>query len=141
MANYSPADNSSSVDLDHYIGSRLKARRSALGISQEKLGSFLGVTFQQIQKYERGINRISASTLYRIACALSTDFSYFIEGYGGNSCLMDNDLLTYKLDNLQKKESVELLKHYYKIPHPTVRKKIVDIIRLFSAVFSIKDEQ
>ncbi|MDR1334260.1 MAG: helix-turn-helix domain-containing protein, partial [Holosporaceae bacterium] len=58
-------------DLDVYIGKRVKSRRSLLGISQEKLGSSLGITFQQIQKYEKGVNRISASSLYNIANALS----------------------------------------------------------------------
>ena len=67
-------------DLDIYIGNRVKLRRTMLGISQDRLGTSLGITFQQIQKYEKGVNRISASTLYSIANILGVDFSYFIEG-------------------------------------------------------------
>ena len=62
--------------LDEYIGQRLKARRTMMGISQTKLGESLGVTFQQIQKYEKGVNRISASMLYNISVILGVDFSY-----------------------------------------------------------------
>jgi transcriptional regulator with XRE-family HTH domain len=140
MANYRSVNlKSPSGDLDSYIGSRVKFRRSALGISQDKLGENLGVTFQQIQKYEKGINRISASTLYNIAGVLSTDFSYFIRGYQ-NSSLNDENVPVYEFDNSKKKESTELLRSYYKITDPTVRKKIVELIKALSFTLAKKDD-
>ncbi|MDR3186814.1 MAG: helix-turn-helix domain-containing protein [Holosporaceae bacterium] len=131
---------SHSGDLDYYIGSRVKSRRSALGISQDKLGSCLGVTFQQIQKYEKGANRISASALYSIANALSIDFSYFVDGYHGISSANDENVPNYEFDNLKKRESIELLRAYYKISSPAVRKKVLDMIRAFSTSLSKNEE-
>jgi transcriptional regulator with XRE-family HTH domain len=144
MAGYSQiktGKKSHSGDLDFYIGSRVKSRRSALGISQDKLGSYLGVTFQQIQKYEKGANRISASALYNIANALSIDFSYFVDGYRGRSSVYEDDVPNYELDKLKKRESIELLRAYYKISNPAVRKKILDMIKAFSTNLSKKEEQ
>src|SRR3982750_545860 len=66
--------------VDIYVGARVKERRKALGISQEKLAEALGLTFQQVQKYERGANRVSASKLWEIARALKINVAYFYEG-------------------------------------------------------------
>ncbi|MDR2068080.1 MAG: helix-turn-helix domain-containing protein [Holosporaceae bacterium] len=143
MTEYSQVKTSKksrSGDLDFYIGSRVKSRRSALGISQDKLGSYLGITFQQIQKYEKGANRISASTLYSIANALSIDFSYFVDGYQGCSSMHDENAISYEFNNLKKRESIELLRAYYKILNPALRKKILDMIKAFSSSLS-KDEE
>lgn len=126
-------------NLDKYIGEKVKARRMALRISQNKLGAHLGVTFQQIQKYEKGINRISASTLYRIAEALSVDYSYFFEGFGSNS-LKEENVPVYEYDNGKKKETTELLRAYYKISSPAVRKKILDLIKSFANADAKKDQ-
>ncbi|MDR1561017.1 MAG: helix-turn-helix domain-containing protein [Holosporaceae bacterium] len=136
MIGYSPKNSKSSYkDLDLYIGNRVKFRRSALGISQDRLGMYLGITFQQIQKYEKGVNRISASTLYNIANALSTDFAYFVRGYQ-NSSLRENNVPSYEFDNSKKKESMDLLRSYYKITDPVVRKKILSIIKTFATTTS-----
>lgn len=67
--------------VDIYVGSKLRERRTLLGISQNKLGDLIGVTFQQIQKYEKGSNRMGASRLYQIAKVLLIPVSYFFEGY------------------------------------------------------------
>jgi transcriptional regulator with XRE-family HTH domain len=115
--------------LDSYIGKRVKARRSFLGISQEKLGSYLGITFQQIQKYEKGVNRISTSTLYSIANILAVDLSYFIEGYQQATSLGEGDKPVYELDQTKKKETSDLLRSFYKITNPAVRKKILELIK------------
>ncbi|MDR1375769.1 MAG: helix-turn-helix domain-containing protein [Holosporaceae bacterium] len=144
MAGYSQikkGGKSHFMDLDFYIGSKVKSRRSALGISQDKLGSYLGVTFQQVQKYEKGVNRISASALYSIASALSIDFSYFVEGYHSHSSLKDDNVPSYEFDNLKKRESIELLRAYYKISNPAMRKKILDLIKAFSTSLSKKEEE
>src|SRR5437762_8757468 len=71
--------------VDIYVGARVKERRTELGISQEKLAEALGLTFQQVQKYERAANRVSASKLFEIARALETSVSYFYEGLGANA--------------------------------------------------------
>lgn len=70
-----------SWSVDSHVGQRLRVRRSTLGISQEKLGEAIGLTFQQVQKYERGSNRISAGTLYRLAQALDVPVSFFFDCY------------------------------------------------------------
>ena len=66
--------------IDVHVGDRVRRRRRALGVSQEQLADKLGLTFQQVQKYERGANRVSASKLYQIACALQASIAYFFEG-------------------------------------------------------------
>ncbi|MDR0678240.1 MAG: helix-turn-helix domain-containing protein [Holosporaceae bacterium] len=121
-------------DLDSYIGSRVKSRRTLLGISQEKLGNYLGITFQQIQKYEKGTNRISASTLYNIANILSVDISYFMEGYKDVPSLNEDGAPVYEMDLTKKKETTELLRSYSKITAPVVRKKISELVRSISSL-------
>ncbi|NTB87716.1 helix-turn-helix transcriptional regulator [Agrobacterium tumefaciens] len=66
--------------VDHHVGHRVRLRRTQLGISQGALGEKLGITFQQVQKYERGVNRVSASMLYEIAKALETSITFFFDG-------------------------------------------------------------
>ncbi|MDR0556206.1 MAG: helix-turn-helix domain-containing protein [Holosporaceae bacterium] len=117
------------TDLDSYMGSRVKARRSFLGMSQEKLGKYLGVTFQQIQKYEKGSNRISASTLYNIARVLAVDISFFVEGYGSNAELRDEVGSDYRSDLVKEKETSELLKSYYRIEMPSLRRKVSELVK------------
>ena len=119
----------SSKELELYIGKRVKDRRLFLGISQEKLGNYLGVTFQQIQKYEKGVNRISTSTLYHIANILVVDFSYFTEGYKQASSLREENEPIYKPEQTKKKETTELLRSFQKITDITVKKRILDLIK------------
>ena len=75
MANWTEAD------VDNYVGGRIRARRVELGLSQTAVAGQLGLTFQQVQKYERGYNRVSASRLYDLTKVLSVDISYFFEGF------------------------------------------------------------
>lgn len=134
MADYSSSGKKSCRNhLDWHIGSRVKSRRSFLGISQEKLGNYLGITFQQIQKYEKGVNRISASALYEIANALSVDLSYFVEGYDKAASLNEDAAPAYETDRLLKKETTELLRAYNKISDPSVRKKVLELIKMIAA--------
>ena len=74
------SDDRSANRIDVHVGERVRRRRRALGVSQEQLADKLGLTFQQVQKYERGANRISASKLYQIAAALQASITYFFEG-------------------------------------------------------------
>ena len=119
-----------SIDLDSFIGRKVKKKRSELGMSQGKLGRFLGVSFQQIQKYENGKNRISASTLLQISRILGVDFSYFIEGYDTVESLHDVSTVTYQ--SYGNKESNLLITHFFKIKDFTLRKQILDIIKRIS---------
>lgn len=79
--------------VDVFVGDRLRARRQARGFSQRKLGEKLGVSFQQIQKYERGTNRISVAALVRAAAALNTPMSFFFEGIGPHIEVLDQPAL------------------------------------------------
>ncbi|GHU19441.1 transcriptional regulator [Alphaproteobacteria bacterium] len=122
----------SSKDLDVYIGSKIKFRRSMLSISQDKLGSHLGVTFQQIQKYEKGSNRVSASMLYHIADFLDVNIAYFTDGFeNATKALHEDSSNAYDVDVSKKKESIDLLKAYYKITNPVVRRKVLDLVKAF----------
>lgn len=116
------------------IGQRLKMRRLALGLSQSKLGSYLGITFQQVQKYEKGTNRISAKTLYNLANLLGVDFSYFVDGFKSeNSKALHEDAVTpYEFSDKNKKETIDLLRAYYKIQHVNIRKKFKELCKSLS---------
>lgn len=81
--------------IDVHIGSRLRIRRNLVGMSQEELGHAIGVTFQQVQKYERGTNRISGSRLFDVACALQVPVSFFYEG-------IDENLVKARMERAQK---------------------------------------
>jgi len=100
--------------VDAHVGERLRIRRSLLGISQDKLADAIGLTFQQIQKYERGFNRISAGRLYRFSKILNVDVQYFYDGYeGAEPNKLSDDLPN---DVLSKKETITLVRNYYALP-------------------------
>ncbi|MCB1650970.1 MAG: helix-turn-helix transcriptional regulator [Alphaproteobacteria bacterium] len=136
--------------IDVHVGQRLRVRRSLLGLSQEKLASLIGLTFQQIQKYERGTNRISAGRLYEFSKLLEVPVQYFFEqmdinvankqgtasyqglsdnkqeGFEGN----DND------DIMTRKETLDLIRTYYTIKDPETRKDIIKFIKSMAERFS-----
>ena len=122
--------------IDVHVGHRLRQRRAFVGLSQEKLAEALGLTFQQIQKYEHGRNRISASRLYQLSQILKVPISYFFEklGESGNKkipeySLADNEQQEFlDEDRLHNKETMELLKVYYSIKDPEIRKDVMHII-------------
>ncbi len=113
-------------DLDFFIGQRVKRRRSELRMSQGRLGEKLGVSFQQIQKYENGKNRISASTLFYVSRILEVDFSYFIEGYGHLESFKDE---SYALYNPRGKDSKLLLDYFFQIKNQSLKTLIVDLVK------------
>lgn len=119
--------------VDVYVGARVKLRRQLIGMSQEKLGEALALTFQQVQKYERGANRVSASKLHRIAEVLDVPISYFFDGYEGDTSLHDSlgepPAAAFEHEQLSRKESIDLLKAYYEIEDPKLRRKVIDLIR------------
>ncbi len=104
--------------IDVHVGSRVRLRRTLLGMSQEKLGEKLGLTFQQIQKYERGSNRISASRLYQAARILDVPVSYFFDGLDEGAEVSSPD------DILLKRETLIFVRAYYRIGDPAVRERL-----------------
>ncbi|MCB1784020.1 MAG: helix-turn-helix transcriptional regulator [Alphaproteobacteria bacterium] len=129
--------------IDRHVGKRLRVRRSLLGISQEKLAEAVGVTFQQIQKYERGTNRISASRLLKFSQILQVPVDFFYdqleseesstETYGFADTAQDSfETGSEKLsqDNLmEQKETLELVRAYYSVSDKKVRKDILKFIK------------
>lgn len=119
--------------VDVYVGARVKLRRQLIGMSQEKLGEALELTFQQVQKYERGANRVSASKLHRIAEVLDVPISYFFDGYEGDidshDGLSEPPAAAFEHEQLSRKESIDLLKAYYEIDDAKLRRKVIDLIR------------
>jgi len=118
--------------IDLHVGSRVRLRRKLLGLSQDKLGGHLGLTFQQVQKYERGANRISASKLYEIANLLKVPVDYFYDGYV-ESEVLDNQEASEserKVHSfLMTTEGVELAQSFPLIQSPRRRRKILDLVR------------
>jgi transcriptional regulator with XRE-family HTH domain len=113
--------------IDKHIGSRVRARRIMLGMSQEKLADALGLTFQQVQKYEKGVNRIGASRLLHIAGILDVSIEFFFEGLpwlraGGFS---DDSLVA---DFLTRPESDRLVRGFLKLKDDEARRKVADLV-------------
>ena len=115
--------------VDVHVGMRLRQRRTLLGMSQEKLAKAFGVSFQQVQKYERGANRISASRLHLLTKILDVPVSYFFEGLP--SSVQDRPLPAEPdaPDRMTSRETLELVRAYYRILDPGVRKRLVDLAR------------
>ncbi len=101
--------------IDVHVGSRVRLRRTLLGMSQTHLGEKLGITYQQIQKYERGFTRISASRLYQTSHILGVPVSFFFDDFAEGAGARSPD------DILLKRETLELVRAYYRIGDPAVR--------------------
>lgn len=122
--------------VDTYVGGKLRARRLMLGLTQENIGKAIGVTFQQIQKYERGINRMGSSRLYDFGKILSVPISYFFEGYEGvqdsdgqYSVGMADEAAGFEHEKINSRETMELIRSYYSIQDPKVRKRFADLLK------------
>ncbi|ABC24392.1 helix-turn-helix domain-containing protein [Rhodospirillum rubrum] len=139
--------NKSPDPVDVHVGRRLRLRRTLLGMSQEQLANAVGVTFQQIQKYERGSNRVSASRLYDISKVLGVPVAFFFEDIGDEvtsarlapivpditgSGLSEPAIPAYEQDPLQKNETLELIRAYWRLPTDTVRKRALDLLKSLS---------
>ena len=117
--------------VDVHVGQRLRQRRTLLGMSQEKLAAAFGVSFQQVQKYERGANRISASRLHLLTKILDVPVGYFFEGLPSH---LENreELENVEVDTpdrMTSRETLELVRAYYRITDPAVRRRFVDLVR------------
>ena len=114
--------------VDIHVGKRVRHRRWMIGTTQQQLAEKVGIKFQQIQKYETGMNRVSASRLWDIAHALGVDVSFFFEGLESNAPVSEGNMPN---DILSDKEALELLRSYYAIPEAQ-RRRLFDLARVLS---------
>lgn len=119
--------------IDIHVGGRIRLRRNMLGMSQERLGESLGITFQQIQKYEKGTNRVGASRLQAISSILNVPVSFFFEdapgaAVGGQGMAEAGDA-SYVVDFLNSSEGLQLNRAFVKIANPKVRRRIVELVK------------
>ncbi len=134
--------------VDAHVGIRMRQRRTLLGMSQTKLGDAVGLTFQQVQKYERGSNRVGSSRLYEFSKALDVPVSYFFDEMPGN--VLAGRPMAAKVkkgsgfgeagtpfnvekDPLIKRETLQLVRAYYKIREGSVRKRIYELVKTMGA--------
>ena len=148
MSNTNTKTKGTANEIDKHVGLQIRSRRTLLGLSQEKLADAVGVTFQQIQKYERGTNRVSASRLFNFSKALDVSLEYFYQGleaanngktkYG----VSDNEQQAFGSSEqseshipenlLQDKEVIDLIRAYFMIEDPKKRKEILRFIKSMS---------
>jgi transcriptional regulator with XRE-family HTH domain len=124
--------------IDVHVGHRIRLRRSLLGISQSALADMIGLTFQQVQKYEKGTNRVSSSRLVDMANALDVTVPYFFEEMPAGvekqtpAMLMNARALpeiAHGKDQLARRETLELVRAYYRIPNPAVRRRLAELTK------------
>jgi transcriptional regulator with XRE-family HTH domain len=118
-----------STSVDVHIGGRIRARRKALGVSQERLATSLGIAFQQLQKYEHGANRVSASKLYDVARALDVPISYFFEGLAVAEHISPDPREKWLRVFLESDEGRELAEAFPRIPEAHLRRKVLELVR------------
>ena len=124
--------------IDIRVGARLRLRRNMLGLSQEKLGEAIGLTFQQVQKYERGANRIGASRLHELSRVLDVPVSFFFDdtdpvrapAMGG---FAEPPAETFESDPLRQPETLELVQAYFSIEDAAVRRRLLDLAKALAA--------
>lgn len=121
--------------VDVHVGSRVRLRRTMLGMSQEKLGEAIWLTFQQVQKYERGANRIGASRLFELSRVLDVPVSFFFDDMPSETAQRSGrshaaeDGAPLELDPMAKRETLELVRAYYRIAESGVRKKVFELTK------------
>ena len=123
--------------IDVHVGSRVRMRRMLVGLSQEKLGDRLGLTFQQVQKYEKGSNRVSASRLYQMAQILSVPVQFFFDDlpetakgtFANSPGFSEAAQETLIMDFINSSEGLQLNKAFAEIPSPAVRRKVVELVK------------
>ena len=121
--------------IDVHVGSRVRLRRTMQNMSQEKLGEALGITFQQIQKYEKGSNRIGASRMQQICAALNVPVEFFFEdaplpqGASPISGVAEAGSTSYVVDFLSSAEGIQLNRAFVRITNPAIKRRIIDMVR------------
>lgn len=124
--------------IDTHVGSRIRLRRNMLGMSQEKLGESLGITFQQVQKYEKGTNRVGASRLQAISSILGVPVSFFFENAPDHTIsaakgFAEDRATTYVVDFINSAEGLQLNRAFVKISDARVRRKVIDLVKALAA--------
>ncbi len=134
--------------VDVHVGARLRVRRTLLGMSQTNLGDAIGVTFQQMQKYEKGTNRISASRLFALSRVLDVPIQYFFDDMPAAVAASSpankkrgkaKKPPSYEPDPMARRETLELVRAYYKISAPRVRKRLYELTKAAGAAASKSD--
>ncbi len=120
--------------VDVHVGSRVRLRRMLVGFSQEKLGGSMGLTFQQIQKYEKGVNRIGASRLFKLSQVLDVPVQFFFEGMPSaeistNLGMAERDTAAFLYEFLNTRDGLELNRAFIKVTDSSVRRSIIDLVR------------
>jgi transcriptional regulator with XRE-family HTH domain len=125
--------------IDAHVGARVRLRRTLLGMSQEKLGEAIGLTFQQVQKYERGANRVGASRLFDLSRVLDVPISFFFDDMSDDTSaqsprmmvagLVEETTASMEADPMTKRETLELVRAYYRITDAQVRKRIFELAK------------
>ena len=122
--------------IDVHVGSRVRLRRTLLGMSQEKLGDAIGLTFQQVQKYERGANRVGASRLFELSRVLDVPVSFFFDelaaesaGGAASASANPNSAPSSGPDPMMRRETLELVRAYYRIPDQQLRRRLFDLTK------------
>ncbi len=130
------SENKTPSGIDRIVGQRLRWRRRELRLTQEQLGEQLGLTFQQVQKYEKGVNRISAGRLFEMASVLTVPITYFYEGVAdmlkSSPLAVQEDGHPPELPTMDT-EALELVSMFQKISDPTLRKSLLNTIRAAAA--------
>ena len=123
--------------VDVHVGTRVRLRRTLLGMTQTGLGQAIGLTFQQVQKYERGVNRIGSSRLYDLARVLDVPVNFFFDDMpkeiasksGAASIVRPDGAEVFDPDIVSKRETLELVRAYYKVENPQVRKRLFEMVK------------
>lgn len=136
--------NNNAVDV--HVGKRIRLRRTLLGMSQEQLGNALNITFQQVQKYERGANRVSASRLWDISQIIDVPISYFFEDMSDTTIKAsprkmtamsaDDVVIDEVKDPMARRETLELVRSYYSIEKAHVRRRISDMVKAIATTIN-----
>ncbi len=118
--------------VDIHVGRRIRLRRTLMGMSQEKLGTAVTLTFQQIQKYESGANRVGSSRLFQFSKVLSVPVSFFFDDMppeiSGAPAGLREDTVPFNDNIMTKRESLNLVRHYYRLPNERIRKHVRDLL-------------
>lgn len=133
--------------VDRHVGRRIRWRRRELKLSQEKLGTLLGLTFQQVQKYERGVNRVSAGRLYEMSEAMTVPITYFFDGIEEIAELAERVSEVHEgsgdgmevLDKLDR-DALELLAAFQRIPDQKLRKSLLATVQSAAAAFAQEED-
>ncbi|MGE5547889.1 MAG: helix-turn-helix domain-containing protein [Solirubrobacterales bacterium] len=128
--------------IDEHVGARVRLRRTLMGMSQEKLGELLGLTFQQVQKYERGANRIGASRLFDLSRVLDVPVSYFFEDMSEgiesasprHMVRATEDPPVFDDNLMAQRETLELVRAYYRIQDPEVRRRVQELAQALGSL-------